>query len=116
MSNSDSCYVEIVNPEIYTIAIETSVLCNINNIEIEKYNTTNLEIVNTNIILPSDIPDISVDKIIGLNQYLIDNLDIGKDGTYLKLAVIQNGIAQFFGEGFDLDQYLDYYAFDGGSP
>jgi len=113
---SNSCYVEIINPEIYTISVETSVLCNINNIEIEKYNTTNLEIVNTNIILPSDIPDINVDKIIGLNQYLIDNLDFGKTGTYLKLAVIQNGITEFFGEGFDLDDYLDHYSFDGGHP
>jgi len=112
----EGCYVEILNPEISTIVVETSVLCNLNNVEIERYDTYNLEIINTDIILPSSIPDINVDKIIGLNDYLIEHLDIGQSGTYLKLAFIQDGIAEFFGDGFNLDDYLDYYSFDGGTP
>lgn len=113
---TEGCYTEILNPEISTIVIETSVSCNLNNIEVERYETYNLEVVNTDIILPSSLPDIGVDKIIGLNDYLLEHLDVSKNGTYLKLAFIQNGIAQFFGDGFDLDDYLDYYEFDGGSP
>jgi|694.fasta_scaffold93319_3 hypothetical protein len=113
---TEGCYVDILNPEISTIVIETSVSCNINNIEIERYDTYNLEVVNTDIIVPGDIPDINADQIIGLNDYLIEHLDIGQSGTYLKLTFVQNGISQFFGDGFDLDGYLDYYEFDGGSP
>ena len=113
---TEGCYVDILNPEISTIVIETSVSCNINNIEIERYDTYNLEVVNTDILVPNNIQEISVNQIIGLNDYLIDHLDIGQSGTYLKLAFVQNGIYQFFGDGFDLDDYLDYYEFDGGSP
>jgi len=99
------CYVEILDPEISTIGIETNISCNIN-----------LEVINTDIILPSSFPDISTDKIIDLNEYIINHLDITKNGTFLKLAFIQGGISSVFGEGFDLDNYLDYYSFDGGSP
>lgn len=112
----EGCYVEILNPEITTLVVETSYSCNINNVEIERYDTYNLEIINTDIILPSSFPDIDVDKIIGLNDYLLEHLDFGKSGTYLKLAFVQDGVAQFFGDGFHLDEYLDYYEFDGGSP
>jgi hypothetical protein len=99
------CYVEILNPEISTVCVETNFGCN--NI---------IEVINTDIILPSSFPDVEADKIIGLNEYIINHLDIEKDGTFLKLAFIQGGISQVFGEGFDLDSYLDYYSFDGGSP
>lgn len=100
------CYVEILNPEIFKISIETSSSCN-NNV---------IEVINTDIILPGSFPDIEADQIIGLNQYIIDHLDIKKDGTLLQLAFIQGGVLQVFGEGFDLDNYLDYYEFDGGVP
>lgn len=113
---AEGCYVEILNPEISTILIETSVSCNINNIEVERFETYNLELVNTDIVLPASVESIDVDKINGLNDYLLEHLDIGQSGTYLKLAFVQNGVAQFFGDGFDLDYYLDYYDFDGGSP
>lgn len=113
---TEGCYVEILNPEISTILIETSVSCNLNNIEVERFETYNLELVNTDIVLPGTIESIGVDKINGLNEYLLEHLDIGQSGTYLKLAFVQNGIAQFFGDGFDLDYYLDYYEFDGGTP
>lgn len=113
---TEGCYVEILNPEISNILIETSVSCNINNIEVERFETYNLELINTDIVLPGAIGPIDVDQINGLNEYLLDHLDIGQSGTYLKLAFVQNGIAQFFGDGFDLDYYLDYYEFDGGTP
>lgn len=112
----EGCYVDIINPEISNIIIETSVSCNINNIEIERYETYNLEIVNTDILLLNNIPDIPVNKITGLAQYIIDNLEIDKNGTSLSLKILQNGGYVFFGGGFDLDDYLDYYEFDGGSP
>lgn len=113
---TEGCYVEILNPEISTILIETSVSCNINNIEVERFETYNLELINTDIVLPGAIGSIDVDQINGLNEYLLEHLDIGQSGTYLKLAFAQNGITQFFGDGFDLDYYLDYYEFDGGTP
>ena len=112
----EGCYVEIINPEISTIVVDTSFSCNINNVEIERYDTYNLEIINTDIILPGSFPDVTADDIIGINDYLIEHLDFGKTGTYLKIAFIQDGIAQFFGDGFNLDSYLDYYQFDGGTP
>jgi len=112
----EGCYVDIINPEISNIVIETSVSCNINNIEIERYETYNLEIVNTDILLLNNIPDIPVNKITGLTRYIIDNLDIDKNGTSLSLKILQNGGYVFFGGGFDLDDYLDYYEFDGGTP
>lgn len=113
---TEGCYIEIVNPEISTITIETSVSCNLNNVEVERYETYNLELVNTDILLLNNISDIPVDKITGLTQYIIDNLDVGKNGTYLNLKILQNGGYVFFGNGFNLDDYLDYYEFDGGTP
>jgi hypothetical protein len=116
----EGCYVEIVDPQISTILVETSVSCNINNIAIEKYDTYNLEIINTDIILPSSLPDINVDKIIGLNSYISNNVNFGAIGAYpnttLTLSTIINGIIEYFGDGFKLDEYLDTYAFDGGTP
>lgn len=114
--STEGCYIEIVNPEISTITIETSVSCNLNNVEVERYETYNLELVNTDILLLNNISDIPVDKITGLTQYIIDNLDVGKNGTYLNLKILQNGGYVFFGNGFNLDDYLDYYEFDGGTP
>jgi hypothetical protein len=100
------CYVEILNPEISTILVETSSSCN--NI---------IEVINTDIILPSSFPDVDANKIIGLKQYLIDNLSVGKFGNFLKLVTIQNGTQLYFGDDlFNLDDYLDYYEFDGGTP
>jgi hypothetical protein len=113
---TEGCYVDIIDPEISTIVIETSVSCNLNNIEVERYETYNLEVVNTDILLLNNIPDVPVDKITGLTQYIIDNLDIDKNGTYLSLKILQNGGYIFFGGGFNLDDYLDYYEFDGGTP
>lgn len=116
----EGCYVEIINPEISTVVVETSVSCNMNNIEIERYETYNLEIINTDIILPSSLPDINIDKILGVNQYLSDNINFGAIGNYpnttLTLSTIINGIIEYFGDGFKLDEYLNTYSFDGGTP
>lgn len=117
--NLDGCEVEILNPEITSILIETSVSCNINNIEIERYGDYNLEVINTDVLLANNITDISVDKITGLKQYLISHLDIDKeDGSrFLRLKFIESVTNEIlFGAGFNLDDYLDAYDFDGGSP
>lgn len=82
--------VEILDPQTSIIEIETSFVENLNNIEIERYETFNLEIVNTEKILASDLPDdIPMSKIFG-------NLHVSRiDG---------------------LDDYLDIYEFDCGTP
>jgi len=82
---------EITDPGKQFITIETSVLDQTtNNIEIEKFQTFNLEIVNTEKVLASDLPDdIPMSKIVG-------NLHVARI------------------EG--LDNYLDNYEFDCGSP
>jgi len=81
---------EILEPSVNIIEIETSFGSIVNNIEIEKFDQFNIEIVNTEKILASDLPDdIPMSKIVG-------NLSVARiDG---------------------LDDYLDNYAFDCGSP
>lgn len=76
---------------VSTLEIETSFGSIVNNIEIEKYDQHDLNIINnSDTILVSDLPDnIPMSKIIG-------NLDVTR---------IDN-----------LDTYLDSYAFDCGSP
>lgn len=82
---------EITDPGKQYIDIETSILDEVNtNILIERYQTFNLEIVNTEKVLASDLPDdIPMSKIVG-------NLNVARI------------------EG--LDDYLDNYEFDCGSP
>jgi len=72
--------VEILDTETNIIEIETSYVDNINNIEIERYEIYNVDVINTEKILPSDLPDtypmnriignLSVDRISGLDDYL----------------------------------------------
>lgn len=81
---------EITEPTKNIIEIETSFSVNINNIEIERFDATNLEVVNTEKILAFDLPDnIPMSKIVG-------NLDVSR---------IDN-----------LNTYLNSYEFDCGSP
>lgn len=82
---------EITDPGKQYIEIETSILDEVNNnILVERYQTFNLEIVNTEKVLASDLPDdIPMSKIVG-------NLDVARI------------------EG--LDDYLDNYEFDCGTP
>lgn len=82
--------IEILEPNSNFLYVETSFGSVINNIEIERYDDFNLEIVNTEKVLASDLPDdIPMSKIIG-------NLDVARI------------------EG--LDNYLDNYEFDCGTP
>lgn len=82
--------VEILEPNINFLLVENSFGSVINNIEIERSNDFNLEIVNTEKVLASDLPDdIPMSKIVG-------NLHVARI------------------EG--LDDYLDHYEFDCGTP
>lgn len=72
--------VEISEPQVHIIDIETSFVENVNNIEIERYEYYNIDIINTEKILPSDLPDgypmnqvygdLPVSRISGLADYL----------------------------------------------
>jgi hypothetical protein len=72
--------IDIIDTQSNIIEIETSYVDNINNIEIERYETYNLEIINTEKILPSDFPNtypmssiignLPVNRVSGLNDYL----------------------------------------------
>lgn len=82
--------IEILEPNTNFLLVETSFGSVINNIEIERSNDFNLEIINTEKVLASDLPDdIPMSKIIG-------NLDVARI------------------EG--LDDYLNSYEFDCGTP
>ena len=76
-----------------------------NSIEIEKYNDYNLEIINTEKVLPSDLPELS--------QYY----DISTDQLVGNLSIQRIDFGNAYGVGFvGLDQYLDSYDFDCGTP
>ena len=80
---------EILEPSVNILEIETSFGTIVNNIEIERFGDFNIEIVNTEKVLVGDLPDIPMSKIVG-------NLDVARI------------------EG--LDGYLDSYEFDCGTP
>lgn len=81
---------EILDPQTSIIEIETNFIDNINNIEIERSESFNIELINTEKILASDLPDnIPMHKIVG-------DLDVARISG--------------------LDSYLNNYAFDCGSP
>lgn len=81
---------ELADPQTNILTIETSFIEDFNDVIIEVFDTHNLEIVNTEKILVSDLPNnIPMDMIIG-------NLDVGR---------IDN-----------LDEYLSEIPVDGGSP
>jgi hypothetical protein len=86
----DNFVVEILDPEIKYIELETSFGNIVNNIEIERSSSFNIDIINTSKVLASDLPDdIPMSKIVG-------NLSVARiDG---------------------LDDYLDKYEFDCGTP
>jgi 16S rRNA A1518/A1519 N6-dimethyltransferase RsmA/KsgA/DIM1 with predicted DNA glycosylase/AP lyase activity len=72
--------IDIIDSQTNIIEIETSFVENVNNIEIERYETYNLEIINTEKILPSDFPNtfqmsqivgnLPLNRVSGLNEYL----------------------------------------------
>jgi hypothetical protein len=81
---------EILEPTTNILEVETSFGSIVNNIEIELFDSFNLEIVNTEKVLASDLPDdIPMSKITG-------NLDVARISG--------------------LDDYLDNYEFDCGTP
>lgn len=81
---------ELTDPQTNILTIETSFIEDFNDVIIEVFDTHNLEIVNTEKILVSDLPNnIPMDMIIG-------NLDVSR---------ISN-----------LDEYLSEIPVDGGSP
>jgi hypothetical protein len=81
---------EILEPTTNILEVETSFGSIVNNIEIELFDSFNLEIVNTEKVLASDLPDdIPMSKITG-------NLDVARISG--------------------LDDYLDNYDFDCGTP
>ena len=80
--------VEIADTETNIVEIETSYIDNVNNIEIERYEIYNVDVINTEKILLSDLPDnypmnkiigdLSVYRISGLSNYLNTyNFDCG---------------------------------------
>lgn len=82
--------IEIEKPEINYIEIETCVENNVNNIEIEKYDMFNVEIITSEIMMVYDLPD---------------NIPLSK--------ILFTG----YGTGYSgLDNYLDQYQFDCGYP
>lgn len=80
--------IELLDAQKNIIEVETSYVNTINNIIIEIFDTYNLEIVNTQQILASDLPDnIPMDSIVGnLDVSRIDNLD-----EYLSLIPVDGG-------------------------
>jgi hypothetical protein len=109
---------EILDPSKNILDIETSFIENMNNLEIEVFNSYNLEIVNTEKILWSDLPDnipiskisgnLPVDRIDGLDTYITNFL--GETATVHVDDLIW-GI-----NNVGLSGYLDQYEFDCGTP
>jgi lipopolysaccharide biosynthesis protein len=66
-----------IEQETNLLEIETSYSESFNNIEVERYETFNIDIINTEKLLASDLPDdIPMSKIVGnLHVSRIDNLD-----------------------------------------
>jgi hypothetical protein len=101
--------IEILEPTINFIEIETSFLDTVtDNLEIERFDSFNLEIVNTEKILWSDLPDnIPMSKISGnLPASRIEGL-----AEYLS-SIGEIHVNNVIG----LDDYLDAYEFDCGTP
>lgn len=112
---------EILEPTINLIEVETSFIDNVTpSIEIERHEIFNVEIINTEKILWSDLPDnIPMSKISGnLHYSRIDDLDY-----YLTEFLSDSGNAIVHVDnliwGIDnigLSGYLNQYAFDCGTP
>ena len=111
--------VEILEPTINYLNVSTSFTENINNIEIERSENFNLEIVNTEKILWSDLPDnIPMSKIAGnLHYSRIDGLEAFVS-SYAASGVRNVRVENLLwgNNGVGLDGYLDQYEFDCGLP
>lgn len=93
-------YVDIVDRPIYYLTVNSISNDTINNIEIIKYQDYNVEIINSDRILVSDLPDdIPINNISG--NWPITRIDFGDE----------------FGIGYTgINAYLDQYEFDCGTP
>lgn len=113
----DKFILEITDPQTQILEIETSFIDCCNNIEIERYDTFNLEITNTEKILTSDLPDnIPMSKISGNLHYTrIDALDDYLD-EYLSAGNVHVDNLVWGISNTGLYGYLDQYYFDCGSP
>jgi hypothetical protein len=111
--------IEITEPTNHIIEIETMFLDTVTDIiEVERYDSFNLEIVNTEKILWSDLPDnipfskisgtLDVSRIDGLDQYITDFLG---DNASVHVDDLLWGI-----NNVGLSGYLDQYQFDCGMP
>lgn len=108
---------EIVEPTTTYLDISTSFINNINNIEIERSENYNLEIINTEKILVSDLPDdIPISKITGNLHY---SRITGLSG-YISSVTSPSGVRvedlRWGTNNIGLNSYLDQYKFDLGSP
>lgn len=112
--------VEILEPVNNIIEIETSFLDVVtDNIEIERYDSFNLEIINTEKILAGDLPDdIPISKIVGnLHYSRIDDLEIYVSGLMQSgNAIVHVDDLRWGNNNIGLDGYLDQYVFDCGTP
>ena len=113
----DKFILEITDPQIQILEIETSYVDCCNNIEIERYNTFNLELINTEKILVGDLPDnIPMSKISGNLHYTrIDGLDDYLD-EYLSAGNVHVDDLVWGISNTGLSGYLNQYYFDCGSP
>lgn len=90
MLGTETGLIEITDPQISILEIETSFIHNVNNLEIERSESFNVELINYAKITANDLPnDIPMSKIVG-------NLDVARISG--------------------LDDYLDSYEFDCGTP
>ena len=108
--------VQILEPTTTYLDVTTSFVNNINNIEIERSENYNLEIVNTEKILWSDLPDnIPISKISGnLHYSRIDGL--GQFVSNYASSGIRVENLRWGVDNIGLDGYLDQYEFDCGIP
>jgi hypothetical protein len=100
---SSEFIIEIQEPVVHTIEIETSFLDTVtDNIEIERYDVFNVEITNSAVVLASDLPDnIPITKIVG--NLSIQRIDFGDP-----YGIGSSGLSAFLN---DYD-----YEFDCGTP
>lgn len=108
--------IDILEPVSNIISIETSILNEIDTLEIELFDQFNIDIVNTEKILWSDLPDnipfskisgnIPVERIEDLDQYITSFLS---DNATIHVDDILWG-----NNNVGLSGYLDQYYFDCG--
>ena len=111
--------IEITEPTNHIIEIETMFLDTVtDSIEVERYDSFNIEIINTEKILWSDLPDnIPFSKISGTLHYsriegLDDHIaDFLSDNATVHVDDLLWGI-----NNIGLSGYLDQYQFDCGIP